>query len=189
MDLFSFKKVDRQSAVIHVLTKTPPTQRSRNVVRFMQNEPQFILYRAQRTNVNIQCWNTVDTSTLTMVEKWFLVWCFHDVEIMIVSCLFPSPHSIYWITIMIMQLNQRLHSRWTDAIIHGWKRTLSLVEKFWTRSLLLDTYIMPNVCECMYRWCGVSQNSVRGYTKCIWTTAGMLYRDLIILWMDFGYIW
>jgi len=29
------------------------TQGSRKVVRFMQNELQFILYRAQRTNVNI----------------------------------------------------------------------------------------------------------------------------------------
>jgi len=66
-----------------------------------------------------QRWNTVDTSTLTVVEKWLSVWCFHDFKIIIVSCLFPSPHSIYWITIMLMQLNQRLHSRWTDAIIHG----------------------------------------------------------------------
>ena len=66
---------------------------------------------------------------------------------------------------------------------HTWMHTLSLVEKFWTRSLLLDTYIMPKVCECMYRWCDASQNSIRGYTKCIWTTAGMLYRELIILWM------
>jgi len=33
---FSFKKVDRRSAIIHVLTKTPPTQGSRKVVRFMQ---------------------------------------------------------------------------------------------------------------------------------------------------------
>ena len=53
---FSFKKVDRRSAIIHVFTKTPPTQGSRKVVRFMQNEPQFILYRAQRTNVNILYW-------------------------------------------------------------------------------------------------------------------------------------
>mgnify|MGYP007091343061 CR=1 FL=1 len=50
---FSFKKVDRRSAIIHVFTKTPPTQGSQKVIRFMQNEPQFILYRAQRTNVNI----------------------------------------------------------------------------------------------------------------------------------------
>ena len=66
-----------------------------------------------------QRWNMVEASTLTMVEKWLSVWCVHDFEIIIVSCLFPSPHSIYWITIMLMQLNQRLHSRWTDAIIHG----------------------------------------------------------------------
>ena len=51
---FSLKKVDRRSAIIHVFTKTPPTQGSRKVVRFMQNEPQFISYRAQRTNVNMQ---------------------------------------------------------------------------------------------------------------------------------------
>ena len=51
---FSFKKVDRRSAMIHVFTKTPPTQGSRKVARFMQNEPQFIVYRAQRTNVNIK---------------------------------------------------------------------------------------------------------------------------------------
>ena len=43
---FSFKKVDRRSAVIHVFTKTQSIQGSRKVVRFMQNEPQFILYRA-----------------------------------------------------------------------------------------------------------------------------------------------
>jgi len=44
--------------MIHVFTKTPPTQGSRKVVRFMQNEPQFILYRAQRmTNVNIWNWH------------------------------------------------------------------------------------------------------------------------------------
>ena len=72
---------------------------------------------------------------------------------------------------------------------HTWMRTLSLVEKFWTRLLLLDTYIIPKVCDCMYRWCGASQNSIRGYTKCIWTTTGMLYRELIILWVDFGQIW
>jgi len=30
-----------------------PTQRSRKVVRFMQNEPHIFMYRAQRTNVNI----------------------------------------------------------------------------------------------------------------------------------------
>ena len=34
-------------------TKTPPTQGSRKVVWFMQNEPQFNLYRAQLTNVKI----------------------------------------------------------------------------------------------------------------------------------------
>ena len=51
--VFSFKKVNRRSAIIHVFTKTPPNQRSRKVVRFMQNEREFILYRAQRTNVNI----------------------------------------------------------------------------------------------------------------------------------------
>ena len=45
----------RQSAIIHVLTKTPLTQRSRKVVRFMQNEREFILYRAQRTNVDLNC--------------------------------------------------------------------------------------------------------------------------------------
>jgi len=38
---------------MHVFTKTPHTQGSRKVARFMQNEPQFILYKAQRTNVNI----------------------------------------------------------------------------------------------------------------------------------------
>jgi len=53
VDLFCFKKVDRRGAIIYVLTKTPPTQGSRKVVRFMENEPQFILYRAQRANVNI----------------------------------------------------------------------------------------------------------------------------------------
>ena len=46
-----------------------------------------------------QRWNTVDTSTLTMVETWLSVWCFHDFEIIILSCLFASPHSFYWITI------------------------------------------------------------------------------------------
>ena len=50
---FPFKKVVRRSAIIHVFTKTPPIHGSRKVVQFMQNEPQFILYRAQRTNVNI----------------------------------------------------------------------------------------------------------------------------------------
>ena len=49
---FPFKKVVRRSAIIHVFTKTPPIHGSRKVVQFMQNEPQFILYRAQRTNVN-----------------------------------------------------------------------------------------------------------------------------------------
>ena len=44
-------------------------------------------------------WNTVDTLTLTMVEKWLSVWCFNDFEIMILSCLFPSPHSFYWLII------------------------------------------------------------------------------------------
>ena len=39
--------------MIYVFTKTPPTQGSRKVVRFMQNEPQFILYRAQPKNVNV----------------------------------------------------------------------------------------------------------------------------------------
>ena len=78
----------------------------------------LVSWKSKHTTLN-QRWNTVDTSTLTVVEKWLSVWCFHDFEIMIVSCLFPSPHSIYWITIMLMQLNQRLHSRWTDAIIHG----------------------------------------------------------------------
>jgi len=39
--------------MITVFTKTPPTQASRKLVRFMQNETQFILYKAQRTNVNI----------------------------------------------------------------------------------------------------------------------------------------
>ena len=51
---FSFKKVDRRNAIIHAFTKTPPTQGSRKVVRFMQNKPHFSLYKAQRTNVNIQ---------------------------------------------------------------------------------------------------------------------------------------
>ena len=77
-----------------------------------------------------QRWNTVDTSTLTVVEKWLSVWCFRDFEIMSVSCLFPSPHSIYLITIMLMQLNQILQSRWTDTIIHGC--ALSPVRCFWT---------------------------------------------------------
>ena len=47
------RKLNQWNAIIHVFTKTPPTQGSQKVVRFMQNEPQFILYRAQRTNVNI----------------------------------------------------------------------------------------------------------------------------------------
>ena len=50
---FSFKKVDRRSAIIHVFTEPPPTQRSRKVVRFMQNEPHLSLYRAQLTKVNL----------------------------------------------------------------------------------------------------------------------------------------
>ena len=55
MDLgFFFQKVDRRNAIIHVFTKTPPTQRSRKVVRFMQNESHLFLYRAQGTNVNIK---------------------------------------------------------------------------------------------------------------------------------------
>jgi len=41
--------------------KTPSTQGSRKVVRFMQNEPQFILYRAQRTNVTIHVYIIVNT--------------------------------------------------------------------------------------------------------------------------------
>jgi len=50
VDLFF---VDQRSAIIHVFTKAPPTQGSRTVVRFMQNEPQYIVYIDQRTNVNI----------------------------------------------------------------------------------------------------------------------------------------
>ena len=34
---FSFQKVDRWRAIIHVFTETPPTQRSRKVVWVMQN--------------------------------------------------------------------------------------------------------------------------------------------------------
>jgi len=135
-----------------------------------------------------QRWNTVDTSTLTVVEKWLSVWCVHDFEIMSVSCLFPSPHSIYWIIIHAYAAKSTT-SFTMNRCNHTSMRTLSLVEKFWTRSLLLDTYIMPKVCDCMYRWCGASQNSICGYTKCIWATAGMLYRELIILWMDLGQIW
>ena len=44
---FSFKKVDRRIAKIHVFTKAPPTQRSH------AKWTAFILYRAQHTNVNI----------------------------------------------------------------------------------------------------------------------------------------
>ena len=51
-----FTLMKQQLDIIHVFTKTPPTQGSRKVVRFMQNDPQFILYRAQRTNVNIILW-------------------------------------------------------------------------------------------------------------------------------------
>ena len=47
---FLLKKVDRRSAIIHVFTKTPPTQRSRKVVRYL------FLYRAPLTNVNISVW-------------------------------------------------------------------------------------------------------------------------------------
>ena len=46
--------LDRRSAIIHVFTETPPTQMSRKVVRFMQNEPHLFLYKAQLTNVNIR---------------------------------------------------------------------------------------------------------------------------------------
>jgi len=45
----------------HVFTKTPPTQGSRKVVRFMHNGPQFIVYIAQRTNVNISSYNQIGT--------------------------------------------------------------------------------------------------------------------------------
>ena len=37
--------------------KIPPTQMSRKVLRFVQNEPHFIVYIAQRTNVNITSWS------------------------------------------------------------------------------------------------------------------------------------
>jgi len=49
MDLFFLlKKVDRRSAIIHVFTKTPPTQRSRNVVMLMQNEPHLFCTELKR---------------------------------------------------------------------------------------------------------------------------------------------
>ena len=66
-------------------------------------------------------------------------------------------------------------------------RTLSLVENFWTRLLLLDSYPTSKVCTCIYRWCGAMQKSIRGYTKCTWTTAGMLFRSdhhMHGLWTD-----
>jgi len=62
-----FFKVDRRSAMIHVFTKTPPTQGSRKVVRFMQNKPQFILYITQRTNVNIYCHNSCTADDVQFV--------------------------------------------------------------------------------------------------------------------------
>jgi len=34
-----WQKVDRRRAILHVITETPHTQRSRKVARFMQNEP------------------------------------------------------------------------------------------------------------------------------------------------------
>ena len=53
MDLvFFLKKVDRQSAIIHVFTETPPTQRSRKGHTVHATWITFILYRAQQTNVN-----------------------------------------------------------------------------------------------------------------------------------------
>ena len=51
MDLLFFYKGDQRSAIIHVFTETPPTQRSRKI---MQNEPHLFVYRAQLTNVNIE---------------------------------------------------------------------------------------------------------------------------------------
>jgi len=39
--------------MVDAFTKTSPAQWSRKVVWLMQNEPHFMLYRAQRTNVNI----------------------------------------------------------------------------------------------------------------------------------------
>ena len=70
MDLFFFWKIDRLSAIVHVFTKTPPTQMSRKVVRFMQNEREFILYTAQRTNVNMSVYIYILKSYI----KWQLIY-------------------------------------------------------------------------------------------------------------------
>ena len=69
MDLFAFKKVDRRSAIIHVFTKTPPTQRSLKVLRFMQNEPHLFVYRAQRTNVNSRLYPSVGANNVACVSR------------------------------------------------------------------------------------------------------------------------
>jgi len=53
VDLFFFPKSRSTKRNNTCFNKTLPTQGSQKVVRFMQNEPQFILYRVQRANVNI----------------------------------------------------------------------------------------------------------------------------------------
>ena len=97
-----------------------------------------------------------------------------------------SQHFTYWDSMTSIYLSHQFEQGLRlKSCNHPWMRTLSLIGNFWIRSLLKDTCITPTV----YRWCGASQKSIRGYTKRTMTTADMLYRELIILSMNCGQIW
>ena len=107
--------------MIHIFTKTPPTQGSRKVVWFMQNEPQFILYRAQRTNVNItvfQFHNYMYIFYLTKyytflfdISDFFRLWTVQHnpkrLNIGMVDCCHIANDSILYPLLLIIRLKKR----------------------------------------------------------------------------------
>ena len=104
---FSFIKVDRRNAIIYVLNKTPPTQGSRKVVRFMQNEPQFILYRAQRKNVNI-----VSCTVCGFVRTFVYVLCI----LIYVDCLWYNVHRVVSLGLLLWFISFLAVSHSSDCV-------------------------------------------------------------------------